>query len=79
MDVPNLFDCLSCKLINVFLSRLFLVTNDANFASYVNGNIIFNFVENTDNSSASKSLQSCYYKYGQKQYFSGFWITKKKH
>lgn len=65
MDVSNLFDCLSYKLLNIFLSGLFLVVNDANFASYVNGNTIFNFVENIDNASASMSLQSCYYRYGQ--------------
>ena len=47
--------------------------NDANFASYVDGNTILKFLDNIDKVSASMSLQLCHYKYG---HFSSFWITK---
>ena len=74
--MSNLFNCLYYKLINIFLSDLLLVVKNSNFASYGDGNNIFNFVEDIDNVSASMSLQSCHCKYGQSEYFSGFWIIK---
>ena len=64
------------QTMNLFLHDLFPVVNYANFACYADCNSIFDFVENIDNTSASMSLQSWHYKYGQKEYFSGFWIVK---
>lgn len=56
MDVSNLFDCLSSKLINIFISDKFLVVNDTNFTNF-NDNNIFNFVEKNVNVSVSMPLQ----------------------
>ena len=48
--------------------------NDVNFASKADDNTIYNSAESLDN--IVMSLSSCHYKNQQKEYLSGFQITK---
>ena len=50
--------------------------NDVNFASKADDNTIYNSAESFDN--IVMSLSSCHYKNQQKEYLSGFQITKWK-
>ena len=57
MDFSKLFDCLSYKLITIFLSHLFVVVNDTNFANYTDGGTIFDNVIMSLQESAKRIFQ----------------------